>query len=360
MQKVEYYLLCECIESLKDVWEGMRATTIDKLREKADSGKKDSLYLDTLPEYIIHNRLEEYDRHIVLVTEEKGKFNYEEINEAEVVVFSDPTDRSKYFQKFLEEFALDKGVRNLKLGRVLDSKETVGKWSEFVGVPAVLSGACCSITVVKRGRVLFSLILNYITQELFVACDELVGRHSMRKTMLTHGTCTYSNWAKITFPKPKKKKTTSYVAFLGKNYKERLDESHLLGESFSPQEEEPGGPARILYLSNMSQNPAGFILANGEKIGEWINWLAFCKYSCELVAYSVYPGTFFAKDDVLMAPSPLYSILEVKDDVLCLNYDKLKYFENPSRYREMILICHKSNNLIRPIIESNRSRRLPM
>ena len=63
----------------------------------------------------------------------------------------------------------------------------------------------------------------------------------------------------------------------------------------------------------MNENPIGFILANGEKIGEWINWLTFCKYNNELVAYSIYSGTDFSKkDDILTAPSPIYSILEVK------------------------------------------------
>jgi len=123
-------------------------------------------------------------------------------------------------------------------------------------------------------------------------------------------------------------------------------------------EQEPGGPARILYLSNVIGSPAGFILSNGEKIGEWIHWLGFCKYCNDLVAYSIYPGTFFAKDDVLLAPSPPYSVLELKKKVLFLNYGKLRYFENPSRYREMILISHKNNNLIRARVEVNNSRRL--
>jgi len=83
MQKVEQYLLYECIEALKDVLEGMRSTTVKTLVENANSGKRDSLYLDVLPENILRDKLlEDYDEHVVLVTEEKGKFNYEEIKSA--------------------------------------------------------------------------------------------------------------------------------------------------------------------------------------------------------------------------------------------------------------------------------------
>ena len=43
----------------------------------------------------------------------------------------------------------------------------------------------------------------------------------------------------------------------------------------------PGGPSRILYLSNIQpkSHRLGFILANGEKISEWIHWLAFARFA---------------------------------------------------------------------------------
>jgi hypothetical protein len=357
MQKVEQYLLYECVEALKDVLNEIKSTTAKSLVDKAISRKMDSLLLDVLPENILRNQLlDDYDEHVVLVTEEKGKFNFEEINEAEVVAFSDPTDRSKYLEKFIQQEILDKGNSNLLFGSLLDSKDTIDKWEKFTGVPARLSGACCSITIVKRGEICFSMILNYITQELVIACKDFIGYSYVKNINLKAGNCDFSRWAKINFPKPKE--NTSYVTFLGKNYRECLDKSDILDNAFTPLEQEPGGPARILYLSNINKNPAGFILSNGEKIGEWIHWLGFCKYNENLVAYSVYPGTFFAKDDILMTPSPPYSVLELKKKSLFLNYDKLRFFENPSRYREMILISHRNNNLIRARVEVNRSRRL--
>lgn len=357
MQKVEQYLLYECVEALKDVLDGIRSTPVKTLVKKAKSGKRDSLYLDVLPENILRDKLlDDYDEHIVLVTEEKGKFNYEEISEAEVVVFSDPTDRSKYLEKFIQQEVLEKSSSNPLFGSILDSQETIDRWERLTNVPARLSGACCAVTTVKRGEICFSMILNYITQELVLACKDFIGYCPVKNINLKAGDHKFSNWTKIRFPKPTKK--TSYVTFLGKNYKECLDKSGVLDDAFTPLEQEPGGPARILYLSNIGRSPAGFVLSNGEKIGEWIHWLAYCKYSDDLVAYSIYPGTFFAKDDVLMTPSPPYSVLEPNKRLLLLNYGKLRYFENPSRYREMILISHRNNNLIRARVEVNRSRRL--
>lgn len=362
MQKIEKYLIYECIEALKDVNDGMRNTHVKSLVKKASSGKRDSLFLDMLPENILRGKLiNDYDKHLVLISEEKGKFNFEKISEAEVVVFSDPTDRSKYFKNFLcLDVLKKKGGGNPLFGELLDSKDTLGKWESFTNVHPRLSGACCSITIVKRGQICFSMVLNYITQELVLACQDFIGYSSLKRIKIKAGCLDFSRWSSIRFPEPKKK--TSYVTFLGKKhyleYIGNLKKSGILDDSVTLLEREPGGPARILYLSNMGGNPAGFIISNGEKIGEWIHWLSFCKYSDDLVAYSVYPGTFFARDDLLMAPSALYSILELRNNILFLNYGKLRYSDNPSRYREMILVCHRNNQLIQARVEAQRSRRL--
>ena len=136
MQKIEQYLLCECIEALSDVLEGMREATAKELFERADSGKKDSYYFDVLPENIFRRRLlEEYDKHIVLVTEEKGEFNYEEISEAEIVVFSDPTDRSSFLKEFLVRETEKAGDEDISFGSLLDAEATINTWESFAGKP---------------------------------------------------------------------------------------------------------------------------------------------------------------------------------------------------------------------------------
>ena len=219
-----------------------------------------------------------------------------------------------------------------------------------------LSGACCAFAVVKRGELLFSLILNYITEDIVIACKEYISIGNLNENADSIAVGDFRSWPNISFRRSQIQK--SYIAYLRKQYKQNLEESNLLDSTFMPVSKEPGGPARILYLSSLNPKAPGFILSNGEKIGEWIGWLAFCRFCDDLVAYSVYPGTFFARDDILMTPSPPYSILEVEGKNFQLNYDKLRYLKNPSNYREMILVTHRRNGQIRDTIEGSDSRRL--
>jgi hypothetical protein len=360
MERVEKHLLDFCIEALVGVFAKLKETPGEELIRPSSSGKEDSLCLDVLPENMLRlELLTEYDRHIVLVTEEKGKFNYEEISEAEFVIFSDPTDRSKQLKKFIQE-GISREIISLDstLSELLAADEAVSLWEEIGGAPAQLSGACCSLTVVKRGEILFSLVINYITGEIIVACKDHIAIQQINEGLSASTLPPIVEWKAINFKEPKHGK--SYVTYLGKSYSQYLADAKLLNPTYTSVQIEPGGPLRVLYLSDLNPNPNGFILSNGEKIGEWIGWLAFCRYSSELVAYSVFPGTSFARDDILMTPSPPYSILEIGSMSLRLNYEKLKYFDNPSRYREMILVTHKRNTLIRATIEGSKSRELTM
>jgi len=361
MQKVEKYLLDYCIVALGKVLDAVKNTSVSSLIEVAQSGKQDSLFIDVLPENILNMSLiEDYDNNIVLVTEEKGGFNFEEISRAELVVFSDPTDRSKPIKNFIQKNIDSNRINHSSLFReLIDSDRIIEEWSEFATFHPRLSGASCSLTVVKRGTILFSLILNYITQEIFVACSEFTGYAHASKVGQSPASHEFKSWTPIKFMDAMRDDYTSYVSFLAKDYREYLINTNLLDDSFKPLDSDPGGPVRILFLSDLNDRPTGFVFANGEKIGEWLGWLAYCKYSNKnLVAYSVYPGTTFAKDNIIMTPSPPYSILELRGRDLFLNYDKLRYFENPSRYREMIVIAHKDNHIIRGRVESKKSRLL--
>lgn len=114
----------------------------------------------------------------------------------------------------------------------------------------------------------------------------------------------------------------------------------------------PGGPARILYLKNPSK--VGFIMSNGEKITEWLGWLAYVKFSKNLQAYELTFDGSWVRDGVLMAPSGTYSILGDLVEVCAgqsyktiqIDLQKLKFLKNPSKYRSTIVICHSSNRKI--------------
>lgn len=45
------------------------------------------------------------------------------------------------------------------------------RWEKIGEGPASITGASAAITCVRRGGIIFSVLLNYITQELIVACS---------------------------------------------------------------------------------------------------------------------------------------------------------------------------------------------
>lgn len=363
MEIIEEQLLWYCIDTLKDIQIALEKQSARQLIKQSKSGKEDSLILDVLPEHMLYQYLiERYDKNTVLITEERGEYQFDKISTAEIVVFADPTDRSKHLKAFIEKQLADRD--GLLFGDIVRSRTIVPDWHKFVtengscqgGVGSTpgavsISGPCCSLTVVKRGQLLFTLCLNYITREIFIACKAHVGYNDIDKVVPAPASRNFRTWPSLKFDATE---AQSYVTYLGKKYEENLVKSDLIDDTFMPLEREPGGPARILYLSDLNSSKPAFILSNGEKIGEWIGWLAFCKFYDGLTAYSIYPGTFFAKDDILMTPSPPYSIIELDplDSSLRLNFEKLKYLRNPSRYREMILVVHRRNTSIRAMIQA--------
>ena len=145
-----------------------------------------------------------------------------------------------------------------------------------------------------------------------------------------------------------------FVTFMGKEgYKENLLDSKLMTEADldrSAHERFAGGPLRILYLSALqpANKPIGFILANGEKIGEWIHWLPFIHFARTegdqnepaLRIFEVYQDRPWTKDGVLMATPPGYSIFRPyseSDSRIVIDVGQFSHFPNPSRIRSTTL-----------------------
>lgn len=354
------HLLSECIRAMAGVQERLTRTRLDCLVAHRGSAEKgDTLGLDLIPENALRTHLvSEYDDHIVLVTEEQGAFNAELLGSAHLVAFADPTDGSEQLRDYIHEGLAGGAVKpGDTLGDMLCSDSALLEWEKANGGSVALTGACCSLTLVKRGEILFTVLLNYIAQRVFVACPEGVA-HASLACVMESGYELDGTWEKLRFNVVGDARR--FVTFLGEeSYLRYLKESNPQGFDCLPEHTRPVGPARILHLSDLNRDPPGFILANGEKIGEWIGWLAFCKYSEDLTAYSLYPRTVFARDHVLIAPSPKYSILETCEGTLRLNFSKLRFFENPSRYRETILVAHRDNGPVFAGLDKETSRELP-
>jgi hypothetical protein len=361
MYKADAHLLSECIRTMVDVQERLAGTRLDALVACEGSAEKgDTLGLDLIPENTLRQYLvSEYDDHIVLVTEEQGAFNADLLGRAHLVAFADPTDGSERLRDFITAGLARGAVRpDDTFGDLLQSGAVVADWEGANGGTAILTGSSCSLTLVKRGEILFTVLLNYIAKRIFVACPEAVAHVSITRVRES----SYkpdATWEALRFSEMGE--AHRYVTFLGEeSYLRYLKESNPREFDKLPDDTHPVGPGRILHLSALNPDPPGFILANGEKIGEWIGWLAFCRYSGELAAYALYPRTVFARDHVLIAPSPKYSILETRDGRLRLNFAKLRFFENPSRYRETILIAHRDNHAVFADLDPETSRELPV
>jgi len=359
MKGIERQYLRECIEALGKARASLVRLSCEEAVSKSIYGKGDSLYLDAAPELSIIETLAEFDPHLQLITEEICSSVKLRDSEDEVVYFSDPMDRSKVLAQFLKD-------RTGIVGEVFALKQTVSEWEEANGGNVELSGPYGSITAIRHHSLLFNVMINFITGTIYVASDAGLGRLSITNIYeideagvphLKRTNHLLRHLERIEFGHTMKDKKTFLTFCEGAKYEDNLISSGIFDkvsketilEQFLMQSN-PGGPARILYL----QTPpaCSFILANGEKIGEWLGWLAFVKYSgSTLRAFEISFDKTWTRDQILMAPGPAYSILvnDLKDDMgkpfvnVRLNMSKLKFLENPSRYRSTLLICPESN-----------------
>ncbi|PIT90530.1 MAG: hypothetical protein COU22_01655 [Candidatus Komeilibacteria bacterium CG10_big_fil_rev_8_21_14_0_10_41_13] len=356
-----------CIQAVIAAWRSIYEAPASELLSKVPYGKGDTLGFDAIPEIVIQERLKKFDPHSILITEELNTDRLQswptspEPIQQPLVSFADPTDRSKYLKKFLEHISNDQATE--PIGKILKSQQTVKIWEELFEPPGSITGATSAITCLRKGVIIFSVILNYISQTIYVACRS--GIFMMQLPDFDSDDIDnifldriMKNGQNLQFPQIKYSTddAKSFVTFVGKTgYNENLEDSliftNLDGKKIHHRE--PGGPARILYLSELQQsqfNHIGFILANGEKIGEWIHWLAFVKFSHaggseNLKIFEISLDRPWTKDGVLMSTSLPYSMF--RDDkvngVNFLDISRLRPFDNPSKFRSMLVVTPASN-----------------
>ncbi len=247
--------------------------------------------------------------------------------------------------------------------------------------PVSITGATSAITGVRKSEVIFSVILNYITQTIFVAtpsgifCLDLPDFDD-NKLDLINLDYIFKKGKELKFLSATEMcktadKSKRVVTFLGKDlYQENFNNSRIFLEDAKPflHHTNPGGPSRILYLSELqkSHGPIGFILANGEKIGEWIHWLAFAKFAKTISgqnALDVFEITVthpMYRDGILMTPSPAYSIFREQDRQYYLDVSRLKYYDKPSTFRAMLVVTQSDNDIIEYIMKQHVYRQISL
>lgn len=362
---------------------------VEEALSKVKYGKGDTLGLDAVPELSILDGVNTFDNMAVVITEETDKFTAPYWNDSSnpkdqyFMLFSDPTDRSKFLQYFLEKLA--NGSMGKQIGELLEEKNAVELWEnldwpkKYNEKPAKITGATTAITCIYQGRVIFTVIGNYITQTIYLACQagiyefQLPIYNERDKFSQIDLDRVIEEGKKIAFPSAgfickKADDFRKFVTFLGKSgYAENLKSSNIFCSETDKflHHPEPGGPSRILYLSTFQQGhgPIGFILYNGEKIGEWIHSLAFVKWARNnygnpaLKLFEISTQNAMFKEGILMSNTESYSIFRFSDiHGKYLDLSRLQPFATPSRFRSMLLATQADNRDINNIMYKNSYR----
>ena len=330
------------------------------LRPIAKYGKIDTLGMDAMPEITIIKTLQEYDERSAVITEETGirevlrLANSDDPSYFRTVFISDPTDRSAQIKKSLD------GIEDKKqsVGQAMSGPQFKENWEKKFGDPVDVTGGTSAVTCVRRGVPIFSVIVNYVSRKLFLACS--AGCYSLvlpEEHAAIGVNDILINGEKIFFNNMKSDEAMmKFVTFMGKSgYKENFIDSQFMTEEDMAKNlhyDLPGGPSRALYLSDLQSVPIGFILANGEKITEWIHWLPYLRFARTkndqsepaLSLYEIYQDRPWTKEGILMATPPAYSIFNpVGNNKMVININRFNSFLNPSQVRSTLILTAADN-----------------
>lgn len=341
-------------------------------------GKEDTLDMDARAESTIREQLRRHDRNAPLITEESSD-NFDRFSLASsltypLAFFSDPTDRSSQLFQYFNQLK----DQSCHVSEVVGNPAAIRKWEKSFGKPAITTGATTAVTALLNGQPICSSIINYITQDMFVICAagarcvKLPKRNQQQvdlEYVLTRGKA-------IEFPRiidHRIDRMSSFTTFIGKSgYAENLLASGLMTKESMNQHlhySTPGGPSRLMYLSSLQgkDNQLGFIVANGEKIGEWIHWLPYVRYmrlandqdEPALRMYEVsLPNSLFKKG-ILMAPAPPYSPFDYdREGRFSVSTERLAMHDDPSIVRATIIVTRRHNREVRRLMDQHDYRQI--
>ena len=350
----------------------MGSSAEEALRQVFTYGKGDTLSLDAGPEITIVRILQQYDNHSVVITEETGQesghfFESNDPSKYRTIFFCDPTDRSRQLKEALD------GVsdKTTKVGVIFRNPEFLRDWESHFGGTAPITGGSSAVTCIRRGVPVFSVIANYITQQLFLTCSAgnyvlKIPEKQPRNKPITVDHMT-AHGERVYFHDLDHTDVRRFVTFMGKSgYRENLLDSKLMGENEVDHllhYDLPGGPLRILYLSTIQppDNQMGFILANGEKIGEWIHWLPFVRFARKkhddsepaLRLFEVYQDRPHTKEGIFMSTPPAYSVFKPfsqTDARMRIDVGRFADFPNPSRIRATLIVTPYDNDWVTSVV----------
>ncbi|MDP3997911.1 MAG: hypothetical protein Q8P73_05430 [bacterium] len=346
----------------------------EAIRPSTVWNKGDTESFDTIPENAIVGVLRRFDPYAVVVTEERGAANPflsddpTQSKGARTFCVCDPFDRSNQAKQFLTPLAAKGG----KIVDILRNPETIANWEKDFGSPASITGFTTGITCVRRGLPIASVILNYLTEEVTLACAAGIFHAKLPEDLSHDINLEYimQQGKRLVFPQPNHFTVRNIVSYIGKpergypkNFSSiRLVQDHELDHRLYYNL--PGGPSRILYLSNLqpAEAPIGAVVANGEKIGEWTSWLTFIRFALRADDHSSPALRIFEAsqketlsiDGILMMPTPDYSIFVNRNpdsNRVYISAQKLQDFTNPSKYRATMIVFPASSRWALSLVE---------
>jgi transcriptional regulator with XRE-family HTH domain len=315
------------------------------LRQKCDDalrparGKSDTRFFDFAPEDVIVSRIRKFDGRCSVFTEEKTVPELKDYA-SQLCYFIDPFDRSKPFAEALK-------AAQPKSKYIADALEDP-KWP-LRGLDAPFA----SITCVRNSKICFNVMLDYTTGEIYVACKAMLKHGSIEKCSTPEVLA--QTGKDIRFNKREGRRPITFVGDINSDKRPHY-EQHLADLGFRdelpPQGyQDPGGPARILYLSDDLCVPCGqkdmflpaLIMSNGEKICEWFGWLAYATHSPQLNVYEIRAEKFASRGEILLAPPPQYSMFSVDDKGCSLMLNRITVLNTPVFYRSALVITHSES-----------------
>lgn len=382
MQGIEMFYADACIHAVLAARRALMHMPIVQALGKTRYGKGDTYGLDGGPEIAIKEFIHRLKDDALLVTEETdAQFgsHWSDSTQYPVTFFCDPTDRSKFLRLFIER-ANTSGKDDRKVGELLYGCDREAEWrgifpAEKPELPLSIVSPSTAITCVRHGKPLFTAIVSYLTDQIYIAGPTgtfMLKLPDYRNTkavqeidfafITNHGQPLHFLPAQEMCPTDDD--CLRFSTFLGKpGYQENFDATAMFVGRIPKDflhHSEPGGPSRALYLSELQRGhgPMGFVMSNGEKIGEFIHWLPFVMNGKSadgqkaLTAYEVSIERPWTKEGVLMSTSPPYSIFRERADRggHYLDVRRLRKFEHPSHFRSTLVVTQADNGTLRGIM----------
>lgn len=335
----------------------------------AKKGKDDTLIADYGPEQIVVRTLKSgLMNSFLVITEERGKILVRK-GSGElpfVVIFIDPVDGSKQLKTH--------GIRAHRnrprelFSEIIANPYDIKDWELQNGAPASVTGSCLALTCFADGRLVGTVIVNYVTQELFLACSEGIKCVSIPQQ---HNLCyqaVMSDGRGIAFLPLAARAHGDYdlltmATYEGKGkpgYEMNLADGLILRgvKRCLLMQKSANGPGRLLYLSSIHHDPiVGFAFGNGEKITEWIHWLSFVVFSEDegrpsLQLFQVMPTDIIP----VMNGSPMR---HNKDESLFqegyrrrhgVDLNRLLWRKEPHHFRETLMVAPPDNEAVKNML----------